>query len=84
MNNRHSSPHERMLAYLREGDQLTPPALGSEHDGETLYRALSGIVDSADTEDLETHGTYGPRYDSPIAWYESGQGAERDRPAVHQ
>ncbi|GAA2345023.1 hypothetical protein OHT20_35245 [Streptomyces caniferus] len=84
MDDRHSSPHERVLAYLREGDQLIPPTWGREDEGEALYRALSDLANSAGTDDPETDGTYDPSYDSPIAWYESGQGTDRDRPAVYR
>ncbi|GAA0480875.1 hypothetical protein ACFQ2B_26410 [Streptomyces stramineus] len=45
MNDRNSSPHERMLAYLREGDQLVPPDTRGPGDWEVLYDRLSEAAD---------------------------------------
>ncbi|MER7985319.1 hypothetical protein ABTY53_06900 [Streptomyces noursei] len=68
MNNSHSSPHERMLAYLRKGDQLVPPAARSPRAGEDRYDLLSAAAETTTTASNPPE-----RLDvSPDAWYRDG------------
>ncbi|SHL46019.1 hypothetical protein SAMN05216268_104373 [Streptomyces yunnanensis] len=78
MMNSHSSPHERMLAYLREGDQLLPPGARGAREGETLYDKVSAAAEppGAASNHLE------PPDPSPEAWYEDGLDAVLGRSVV--
>ncbi|WP_438489766.1 hypothetical protein [Streptomyces sp. S186] len=68
MTNSNSSPHERMLAYLREGDQLLPPVTRRACDWEALYDtvAAAAALPAAAPAPLE------PPDLSPDAWYRDG------------
>ncbi|MFF2808383.1 hypothetical protein ACFVT2_14660 [Streptomyces sp. NPDC058000] len=68
MKNGHSSPHERMLAYLLEGDQLVPPDARSTRDWEARYDMLST---AAEVPAVVAHPLEHPDL-SPEAWYQDG------------
>jgi hypothetical protein len=76
MNERQSSPHERMIAYLREGDQLVPPKTRSARDWEALGQVLSAAADSSWAE------LAGSPDLSPDAWYDDGLDAGMERTVV--
>ncbi|MGW7364039.1 hypothetical protein ACWGI8_11555 [Streptomyces sp. NPDC054841] len=50
-----SSPHERMLAYLREGDALIPPELDRATDWVGLFGQLAEAADRAEPEATPTN-----------------------------
>lgn len=45
---KHSSPHERMLAYLREGERLIEDSPHGAPGWDVVYRALSEAADQAE------------------------------------
>ncbi|MFK0293470.1 hypothetical protein ACIQU6_23730 [Streptomyces sp. NPDC090442] len=67
MSNTPTSPHERMLAYLREGEQLVPPAVSGVPDWPARYATMS----AAAGEPATAHSPESPD-PSPEAWYRDG------------
>lgn len=45
-----SSPHERMLAYLREGERLVEDSPHGAPAWDVVYRALSDAADQAEAD----------------------------------
>ncbi|MGW2407558.1 hypothetical protein ACWCXK_23875 [Streptomyces sp. NPDC001739] len=79
MSERQSSPHERLLTYLREGDRLVPPDTRSAHDWDLRYGALAAAADlGGATEPPE------PIDLSPASWYDDGHEAGLGRSVVNR
>ncbi|UZJ33416.1 hypothetical protein [Streptomyces endophytica] len=77
MNDRPSSPQERLLTYLREGDRLVPPDTRTAQDWDLRYGSLAAAADlRGATEPLE------PTDLSPASWYDDGREAGLGRSAA--
>ncbi|MFB7632518.1 hypothetical protein ACFC0M_16450 [Streptomyces sp. NPDC056149] len=66
MSNTPTSPHERMLAYLREGERLVPPAVSGVPDWSARYVTMSAAA--AEPTTAAAHSPESPDL-SPEAWY---------------
>ncbi|BDM71191.1 hypothetical protein HEK616_46780 [Streptomyces nigrescens] len=77
MSERQSSPHERLLTYLREGDRLVPPDTRTVHDWDLRYGSLAAAADLRGATEPP-----GPADLSPASWYDDGREAGLGRPAA--
>lgn len=76
MSDRQSSPHERMLAYLRAGDRLVPGRTRTAQDWDSLYRVIAEAADPPCAEPPETPDL------SSEAWYQNALDTGLDRSVV--
>ncbi|GAB7029992.1 hypothetical protein AB0G35_17420 [Streptomyces sp. NPDC021749] len=79
MSERQSSPHERLLTYLREGDRLVPPDTRSAHDWDLRYGSLAAAADLCGTTEPPE-----PTDPSPASWYADGRGSGLGRSVVNR